>query len=97
MSLNKREMTRHIARQTSLTYAQSREALDALIEVWFETLANGGTIAIDNFLILSVQRIERQNPGKVLRNGQLVDASPVQYQLRVKPSEKLKVAMKNAR
>ena len=95
MALNKREMTRYIARHTSLTYAQSREALDALLEVWFNTLAAGESIAVDHFLSLHVQRIERNNPGKLLRHGQLVDAGKVQYRLQIRPSEKLQHAMKD--
>lgn len=97
MNLNKREMTRHIARNTSLTYAQARQAVDALIEVCFDTLAAGGSIAIDNFLILRVQRIERDNPGKLLRDGKLVEVARVQQRVQVKLSEKLRRAMKEQR
>lgn len=97
MALNKREMTRYIARNTSLTYAQSRDALDALIDVCFETLASGGTIAIDNFLILKVQRIERENPGQVLRHGQLVEAGRVQHRVKARVSQKLHEAMKGVK
>ncbi len=93
MALNKRDMVRHVARYTDLTQGQAREALDRLIELWMEELARGGSIAVDDFLILKVVRIERQ-PGRAGQvrspDGRLVDAPPVQYRLSARPGRQLR-------
>lgn len=92
MSLNRRNMTRQIARQTSLTEAQADEALMALIQIWTEALTSGGKIAIDNFLTLEFRRIERHalNTGRLLQGVTVVPApNTCQYRLTAKPSRAL--------
>lgn len=65
MSLNKRDSIRAVARRTSLTQKQAEEAVQALIDVWFEELAAGGKITIENFLVLQVKPMLGSDPNDV--------------------------------
>ena len=57
------------------------------IDVWFEELAVGGRIELQNFLVLEVQRIDRGE-----RRGMLISGQPrrVIHRLVVRPSKQLR-------
>ena len=56
-------------------------------DVWFEELASGGRIELQNFLVLEVQRIDRGE-----RRGMLASGEPrrVIHRLVVRPSKQLR-------
>ena len=47
--MNKRQLVSAAARRTSLTQGQVREALDAMLEIIAEVLAEGGCVALGDF------------------------------------------------
>ena len=88
MALTKNKMVSEIGRRTRLRNHDVQRMLEALIDVWFEELASGGRIELQNFLALEVQRIDRGE-----RRGMLSTGEPrrVVHRLVVRPSKKLKM------
>jgi nucleoid DNA-binding protein len=88
MALTKNMMVSEIGRRTRLRNHDVQRILETLIDVWFEELASGGRIELENFLVLEVQRIDRGE-----RRGMLSTGEPrrVVHRLVVRPSKKLKM------
>jgi nucleoid DNA-binding protein len=88
MALTKNKMVSEIGRRTRLRNHDVQRILETLIDVWFEELASGGRIELENFLVLEVQRIDRGE-----RRGMLSTGEPrrVVHRLVVRPSKKLKM------
>lgn len=87
MALTKNKMVSEIGRRTRLRNHDVQRILEALIDVWFEELASGGRIELQNFLVLEVQRIDRGE-----RRGMLSTGEPRQviHRLAVRPSKQLR-------
>lgn len=92
MALTKNKMVSEIGRRTRLRNHDVQHMLEALIDVWFEELAVGGRIELQNFLVLEVQRIDRGE-----RRGMLSTGEPrrIIHRLVVRPSKKLKARINN--
>lgn len=68
MTLTKKKMVREIGRRTRLTNREVQEVIEALVDVWTETLVAGEKIEIQNFLVLEIQEIDRgKNRGFLMR------------------------------
>lgn len=91
MALTKNRMVSEIGRRTRLRNHDVQRMLETLIDVWFEELASGGRIELENFLVLEVQRIDRGE-----RRGMLSTGEPRQiiHRLVVRPSKKLRKMLK---
>lgn len=61
MTLTKKKMVREIGRRTRLTNREVKEVVETLIDVWTETLVAGERIEIQNFIVLEVKEVERNN------------------------------------
>jgi nucleoid DNA-binding protein len=87
MTLTKNKMVSEIGRRTRLRNHDVQHILESLIDVWFDELASGGRIELQNFLVLEVQRIDRGE-----RRGMLSSGEPrrVVHRLVVRPSKRLK-------
>lgn len=87
MALTKNKMVSEIGRRTRLRNHDVQRMLETLIDVWFEELASGGRIELQNFLVLEVQRIDRGE-----RRGMLSTGEPrrVIHRLVVRPSKRLR-------
>ncbi|HMN15378.1 MAG TPA: HU family DNA-binding protein [Bellilinea sp.] len=87
MALTKNKMVSEIGRRTRLRNHDVQRMLEALADVWFEELASGGRIELENFLVLEVQRIDRGE-----RRGMLASGEPrrVIHRLVVRPSKRLR-------
>ncbi|NLF77532.1 MAG: hypothetical protein GX573_17705 [Chloroflexi bacterium] len=87
MALTKNKMVSEIGRRTRLRNHDVQRMLEALVDVWFEELASGGRIELQNFLVLEVQRIDRGE-----RRGMLSTGEPrrVIRRLVVRPSKRLR-------
>ena len=87
MALTKNKMVSEIGRRTRLRNHDVQRMLEALIDVWYEELASGGRIELQNFLVLEVQRIDRGE-----RRGMLSTGKPrrIVYRLVARPSKQLK-------
>jgi len=87
MALTKNKMVSEIGRRTRLRNHDVQRMLEALVDVWFEELASGGRIELQNFLVLEVQRIDRGE-----RRGMLSSGEPrrVIHRLVVRPSKRLR-------
>jgi nucleoid DNA-binding protein len=59
MTLTKKKMVRKIGRRTRLKNRDVRLMLDALIDVWIETIINGEKIEIENLFVIEVKEIDR--------------------------------------
>jgi len=83
----KNTMVSEIVRRTRLRNHDVQCILEALIDVWFEELAVGGRIELQNFLVLEVQRIDRRE-----RRGMLTTGQPRRmiHRLVVRPSKQLR-------
>lgn len=92
MALTKNKMVSEIGRRTRLRNHDVQRMLEALVDVWFEELASGGRIELQNFLVLEVQRIDRGE-----RRGMLSTGEPrrIIHRLVVRPSKKLKARINN--
>jgi nucleoid DNA-binding protein len=88
MALTKNKMVSEIGRRTRLRNHDVQRMLEALVDVWFEELASGGRIELQNFLVLEVQRIDRGERRGMLRSG---EPRRVIHRLVVRPSKKLKM------
>jgi nucleoid DNA-binding protein len=91
MALTKNKMVSEIGRRTRLRNHDVQRMLEALIDVWFDELASGGRIELENFLVLEVQRIDRGE-----RRGMLSTGEPrrVIHRLVVRPSKRLREYLK---
>lgn len=87
MTLTKNKMVSEIGRRTRLRNHDVQRMLETLVDVWFEELASGGRIELENFLVLDVKCIDRGE-----RRGTLSTGEPrrVIHRLVVRPSKKLK-------
>ncbi len=87
MALTKNKMVSEIGRRTRLRNHDVQRMLEALVDVWYEELASGGRIELQNFLVLEVLRIDRGE-----RRGMLSSGEPrrVIHRLVVRPSKALK-------
>ena len=88
MTLTKNRMVSEIGHQTRLRNHDVQRMLETLIDVWFEELASGGRIELQNFLVLEVQRIDRGERRGILSTG---EPRRVIHRLVVRPSKKLKM------
>lgn len=92
MALTKNKMVSEIGRRTRLRNHDVQRILETLIDVWFEELASGGRIELENFLVLEVQRIDRGERRGMLNTGQ---PRRVIHRLMVRPSKRLRSRLKN--
>ncbi len=87
MALTKNKMVSEIGRRTRLRNHDVQRVLETLIDVWFEELASGGRVELQNFLVLEVQRIDRGERRGMLSTGQ---PRRVIHRLAVRPSKSLR-------
>jgi len=87
MALTKNKMVSEIGRRTRLRNHDVQRMLEALVDVWFEELASGGRIELQNFLVLEVQRIDRGENRGMLSSG---EPRRVIHRLVVRPSKQLR-------
>ena len=94
MALTKNKMVGEIGRRTRLRNHDVQRMLEALVDVWFEELASGGRIELENFLVLEVQRIDRGE-----RRGMLSTGEPrrIIHRLMVRPNRRLREHLKRLR
>lgn len=59
MTLSKNKMVREIGQRTRLKNCDVRLMLEALIDVWTESLIAGERIELENFFVLEMQIIDR--------------------------------------
>ena len=87
MTLTKNKMVSEIGRRTRLRNHDVQRMLEALVDVWFEELASGGRIELENFLVLEVKRIDRGE-----RRGMLSTGEPrrIIQRLAIRPSKRLR-------
>lgn len=69
MTLTKNKLVRDIGRRTRLKNQDVQLMLEALIEVWTESLVAGECIELENFLVLETQTVDRGEQRGVLRSG----------------------------
>lgn len=69
MAINRRIMTRTLARQTGLTQPQVEDVLEKLIDLWKEELIAGGRIEMQGFMVLETVELDRGKKGGILRGG----------------------------
>lgn len=65
--MNKQKMVREIGRRTRLKNREVQAVVEALVDVWTETLAHGERIEIEHFIVLEMQIIERYRHNPFLR------------------------------
>jgi hypothetical protein len=68
MTLTKNKMVRAIGQRTRLKNRDIQLMLEALAEVWIESIVEGERIELENLFVLETQFIDRGNSGGVL-NG----------------------------
>lgn len=61
MTLTKHKMIYEIRRRTGLKNREVQSVIEALMEMWIEELVNDGRIELENFLVMEVQTIRRNN------------------------------------
>ena len=95
MSLDKNKTIAEVGRRTRLRNHDVQKMLEALIEVWSEELAASGRIELENFLVLEVKQIDRdEQSGVLIVGGKLCHAPRVIKRLTVRPSKFLKTRLK---
>jgi nucleoid DNA-binding protein len=92
MALTKNKMVSEIGRRTRLRNHDVQRMLEALVDVWFEELASGGRIELQNFLVLEVQRIDRGENAGTLNGG---NAPRIVRQVTVRASKRLKRSIRS--
>jgi len=90
MTLTKNKMVREIGRRTRLKNRDVQMILDALFEVWTESIIEGERIELENLFVLETQLIDRGEERGIL-NGKL----PPRYirRLILRTSKRLKKAL----
>lgn len=91
MTLTKNKMVREIGRRTRLKNRDIQAMLEALIDVWTESLVAGERIELENFIVLETLTIDR---GKV--SGKLNGKPAPRYirRLSLRVSKHLKQTIK---
>lgn len=87
MTLSKNKMVRAIGQRTRLTNRDVQTILEALIELWTESIIEGERIELENLFVLETQLIDRGEERGIL-NGKL----PPRYirRLTLRTSKRLK-------
>src|SRR5690348_8259893 len=95
MTLDKAKTIYEVGRRTRLRNHDVQKMLETLIELWTEELIAGGRIELQNFLVLEVKQIDRGvNTGTLLIGGELRRAPRLVRQLTVRPSKRLRIALR---
>jgi hypothetical protein len=66
MTLTKNQMVRAIGRRTRLKNRDVQLILEALVDVWTESLVAGERIELENLFVLETQWIDRGESGGIL-------------------------------
>ena len=90
MTLSKNKMVREIGQRTRLKNRDVRLMLEALIDVWTESLIANNRIELENFFVLEMQLIDRGEGGGIL-NGKPVPR--YMRRLTLRTSKRLKQAL----
>ncbi len=91
MTLTKNKMVREIGRRTRLKNHDVQAMLEALVEVWIQSLVDGERVELENFFVLEVKEIDRGiNTGILVHSSQSQVAPRVIRRLILKPSKHLK-------
>jgi len=91
MTLTKNKTVREIGRRTRLKNRDVQAMLEALVDVWIQTLSNGERIEMENFFVLEVKTIDRgEHSGILLNSSQSQTAPRIIRRLIMKPSKRLK-------
>lgn len=88
--MNKQTTIRAVARKTGHTYFEVQTMLEALIAVWGEALANGESIAIQDFLTIKVTEMKTHRRGRLLHHRADTPMQKVAYRVDVRMSVYLK-------
>ena len=95
MTLTKNRMVREIGRRTRLKNRDVQVMLEALIEVWTESLVAGERIELENFVVLEIREIDRgTNPGVLYNSHSAIFAPRMMRKLTVRMSRKLRLKLK---
>lgn len=92
MTLTKKRMVRAIGRRTRLRNNDVQAMLEALIDIWTESLASGERIELENMFVLETQTVDRGEWVGVL-NGKPAPRYLVRIGFRA--SKRLKQALKS--
>lgn len=91
MTLTKNKMVREIGRRTRLKNHDVQAMLEALVEVWIQSLVDGERVELENFFVLEVKEIDRGiNTGILVHSSQSQVAPRVIRRLILKSSKHLK-------
>ena len=93
MTLTKNRMIREIGRRTRLKNRDVQTMLEALVEVWIESIVAGERIELENLFVLESQRIDRGASGGLL-NGK--PAPRFIRRLILRTSKRLKQTLNNS-
>jgi len=93
MTLTKNKMVREIGRRTRLKNRDVQLMLEALVEVWTESLVAGERIELENLFVLETQMIDRGELGGML-NGRSVPRYI--HRLSLRTSRRLKKDLNSA-
>lgn len=91
MAINRRIMTRTLARQTGLTHNQVEDVLEKLIDLWKAELIAGGRIEMQGFMVLETVEIDRGKKGGILRSGERAPRFIRMVKVRVAKNVKLEI------
>jgi len=95
MSMAKQETIRAIGERTRLRSHDVQRMMEALIDIWFDELAAGGRIEIENFLVLEIKTIHRDpnNVGTLIVNGRSVHIPSTRRELTARASKHLRARL----
>lgn len=91
--MNKQTTIRAVARKTGQTYFEVQTMLEALLEVWSETLANGEQISIQDFLTIKVTEMKTHRRGKLRHHREDTPMLKVANRVDVRMSQHLRLRM----
>ena len=94
MTLTKREMVAEIGQRTRLKNREVQAMIEALVDVWTETLVRGEKIELENFLVIEVRTIQRDT--QALDHSVRAAEQPQQFrQVVIHTSKRLRNRLKN--
>ena len=93
MTLTKNKMVREIGRRTRLKNRDMQTMLEALVEVWVESIVAGERIELENLFVLETQWVDRGESGGLL-NGK--PAPRYIRRLTLRASRRLKQALRDS-
>ena len=95
--MNKQTTIRAIARKTGQTYFEVQTMLEALIDVWSETLANGEQISMQDFLTIKVTEIKTHRRGRLLHHQPNTPMQEKAYRIDTRLSQAMRNRLRKSR